>query len=179
VRIIAATHRDLQGMVRTGEFRQDLYYRLNVFPLTVPPLRERRDDIPFLVEHFTQLYAARLGKHIDTIPLVVLEQLSKFAWPGNIRELANVIERSVIVSPGSTLQLAEWATGAHMPVSAAAAQRAAPTGLLDAEKQHILSALERAGWKVSGAGGAAEALGLKPTTLEARMKKLGITRPGS
>jgi transcriptional regulator with GAF, ATPase, and Fis domain len=178
VRIIAATHRDLAAMVRSGEFRQDLYYRLNVFPVLVPPLRERREDIPLLVEHFTRMYAARLGKRIDSIPQVILDQLSQFTWPGNIRELANVIERSVIVSSGPTLQLAEWATGAHMPVTGATHSTAVPAGLLDVEKRHILATLERTRWKVSGAGGAAEVLGLKPTTLEARMKKLGISRPG-
>ena len=181
VRIIAATHRDLSAMVASGGFRQDLYYRLNVFPVMVPPLRERREDIPPLVSHFASQYAERLGKRIDTIPDAVMDQLSAFHWPGNIRELANVIERSVIVSPGSTLQLAEWATGAYVPVAATPPRTAAPTGglagLMDLERQHILATLERTRWKVSGPGGAAEILGLKPTTLEARMKKLGIARP--
>jgi transcriptional regulator with GAF, ATPase, and Fis domain len=181
VRIIAATHRDLSAMVATGAFRQDLYYRLNVFPVMVPPLRERREDIPSLVSHFASHYAERLGKRIDTIPDAVMDQLSRFHWPGNIRELANVVERSVIVSPGSTLQLAEWATGAHVPVAAIPPLTALPggglTGLMDLERQHIHSTLERTRWKVSGPGGAAEILGLKPTTLEARMKKLGIVRP--
>jgi transcriptional regulator with GAF, ATPase, and Fis domain len=188
VRIIAATHRDLSAMVQTGGFRQDLYYRLNVFPIMVPALRDRREDIPLLVSHFASHYAERLGKRIDTIPEPVMEQLSRFHWPGNIRELANVIERSVIVSPGSTLQLAEWATGAHVPVALPGAPRpsspampAVPAagggGLLELERQHIITTLERTRWKVSGPGGAAEILGLKPTTLEARMKRLGIVRP--
>jgi transcriptional regulator with GAF, ATPase, and Fis domain len=187
VRIIAATHRDLSAMVQSGGFRQDLYYRLNVFPIMVPALRERREDIPLLVSHFAAHYAERLGKRIDTIPQPVLDQLTGFHWPGNIRELANVIERSVIVSPGSTLQLAEWATGAHMPVTLPGAPRTSEpglspsppvgTGLLELERQHIIATLERTRWKVSGPGGAAEILGLKPTTLEARMKKLGIVRP--
>ncbi len=186
VRIIAATHRDLSAMVQAGSFRQDLYYRLNVFPLSVPPLRERREDIPLLVSHFATRYAERLGKRIEVIPEAVMTQLSGFHWPGNIRELANVIERSVIVSQGTSLQLAEWVTGTHVPVSTPPAVRpAAPaaggigggSGLLEIERQHILAMLERTRWKVSGPGGAAELLGLKPTTLEARMKKLGIVRP--
>ncbi|HSB55860.1 MAG TPA: sigma 54-interacting transcriptional regulator [Gemmatimonadales bacterium] len=187
VRIIAATHRDLSTMVATGAFRQDLYYRLNVFPIMVPPLRDRREDIPLLVSYFAAHYAERLGKRIDTIPEPVMRQLSGFHWPGNIRELANVIERSVIVSPGSTLQLAEWATGAHVPVAmpgiprpsdpASVAVPGAGGGLLELERRHIIATLERTRWKVSGPGGAAEILGLKPTTLEARMKKLGIVRP--
>ncbi|HWA56410.1 MAG TPA: sigma 54-interacting transcriptional regulator [Gemmatimonadales bacterium] len=186
VRIIAATHRDLSAMVQAGTFRQDLYYRLNVFPIHVPPLRDRREDIPLLVRHFAEYYGERLGKRIETIPPEVMEQLARFHWPGNIRELANVIERSVIVSPASSLQLAEWATGAHVPVAlpAGVARPSAPpaavpggAGLLEVERQHILATLERTRWKVSGPGGAAEVLGLKPTTLEARMKKLGIARP--
>jgi transcriptional regulator with GAF, ATPase, and Fis domain len=181
VRIIAATHRDLVAMVHEGGFRQDLYYRLNVFPILVPALRERKEDIPLLVSHFAAHYAKRLGKRVDSIPDAIMEQLSRFHWPGNIRELANVIERSVIVSTGSTLQLAEWATGAHVPVSIPISRPSASatgvTGLMDLERQHILATLERTRWKVSGPSGAAEILGLKPTTLEARMKKLGIVRP--
>jgi len=177
VRIVAATHRDLSVMVQRGEFRQDLYYRLNVFPILLPSLRERKEDIPLLASHFTALYAARLGKRVDVIPPSVLDQLCRFAWPGNIRELANVIERSVIVSQGSALQLAEWATGAHLPVAPAGQTVASTAQLIEVERQHILVTLERSRWKVSGPGGAAEALGLKPTTLEARMKKLGIARP--
>jgi transcriptional regulator with GAF, ATPase, and Fis domain len=177
VRIIAATHRDLSAMVRRGEFREDLYYRLNVFPVVAPPLRDRPEDIPLLVRHFTARYAARLGKRIDVIPDGILDRLSRFPWPGNIRELANVIERSVILSPGPALQLAEWATGAHTPVTTPP-DGVAPGALLDVERRHILATLERTRWKVSGPGGAAEVLGLKATTLEARMKKLGITRPG-
>jgi len=178
VRIVAATHRDLPAMVKRGEFREDLYYRLNVFPIFTPPLRERPEDIPALVRHFVDRYAARLGKRIETVPEVVLERLGRFHWPGNIRELANLVERSVIVSPGPALQLAEWATGAQTPVASPGAVPV--TGqLLEVERRHILATLERTRWKVSGPGGAAEALGLKPTTLEARMKKLGITRPTS
>src|SRR5690606_13387847 len=176
VRVVAATHRDLAAMVQRGQFRQDLYYRLNVFPVAVPALRDRAEDIPDLVRHFTALYAARQGKRIETVPPALLERLSRFPWPGNIRELANVIERSVIVTTGPALQLAEWATGQTTPVAPAAAA-VAPQAWMEVEREHIRRTLEAAGWKVSGAGGAAERLGLKPTTLEARMKKLGVTRP--
>jgi DNA-binding NtrC family response regulator len=176
VRVIAATHRDLPAMVQRGDFRQDLYYRLNVFPILVPPLRDRREDIPLLAEHLTARYAARMGKRIDTIPQALLDRLAVHPWPGNIRELANLLERAVIVTPGRSLQLPEWATGQHTPV-AATPSGPNPRALLDVEREHILRTLERTGWKVSGPGGAAEALGLKPTTLEARMKKLGVVRP--
>jgi transcriptional regulator with GAF, ATPase, and Fis domain len=179
VRVIAATHRDLPAMVAQGQFRQDLYYRLNVFPILVPALRDRAEDIPLLVRRLTERYAVRLGKPIDTIPEAVVDRLSRFPWPGNIRELANVLERSVIVTTGTVLQLAEWVTGAHVPVTTPSAAGGTPArGLLDLEREHILTTLQSTGWRVSGRGGAAEVLGLKPTTLEARMKKLGITRPG-
>jgi transcriptional regulator with GAF, ATPase, and Fis domain len=174
--VVAATHRDLPAMVKEGRFRQDLYYRLNVFPIMVPPLRERREDIPLLALHFARMYAARLDKRIEVIPPPVLDRLTEYPWPGNVRELANVIERSVIVSQTDTLQLAEWVTGQYQPVSTAPIA-VGSRGLQDVEREHIARTLERTRWKVSGPGGAAEALGLKPTTLEARMKKLGITRP--
>ncbi len=177
VRVIAATHRDLAAAVRTGGFRQDLYYRLNVFPIRSPALRERREDLPLLVQHLVQRYAGRLGKRIERIPPLVLDALTGHPWPGNIRELANIIERSVIVTPGSELQLGDWVTGQYAPVAAANATSAASESLEDLERRHIVHTLERTGWKVSGPGGAAEALSLKPTTLEARMKKLNIVRP--
>jgi transcriptional regulator with GAF, ATPase, and Fis domain len=178
VRVIAATHRDLPALAQQGAFRQDLYYRLNVFPIVVPPLRERAGDIPLLIRHLTAQYATRLGKRIETIPQALIDRLTGFPWPGNIRELANLIERSVIVSPGPALELADWATGAHLPITAERPVAPWATPLLEVEREHILAALTRAGWRVSGAGGAADMLGLKPTTLEARMKKLGIARPG-
>ena len=180
VRVIAATHRDLPAMVQRGEFRQDLYYRLNVFPILSPPLRDRPSDIPFLLRHFVAHYAARMGKAITTIPDAVVHRLTAYPWPGNIRELANLIERSVIVTQGNSLQLAEWVTGQYRPVvtPSGGPGLSSSRALLDVEREHIRSTLARTGWKVSGAGGAAELLGLKPTTLEARMKKLGIVRPG-
>ncbi len=176
VRLVAATHRDLPALTREGAFRQDLYYRLNVFPIRTPPLRERRDDIPLLIRHFVSLYAGRLGKRIDTLPPPVVETLQAYRWPGNIRELANLIERSVVVTPGPTLQLGDWVTGQYNPVHPPPGLSGSRT-LEDMERDYIVETLRRVNWRVSGAGGAAELLNLKPTTLEARMKKLGIIRP--
>ncbi len=176
VRLIAATHRDLPAVTRDGGFRQDLYYRLNVFPIRTPPLRDRREDIPLLVDHFVALYAGRLGKRIDNLPAAVLASLQAYPWPGNIRELANLIERSVIVSTGSTLVLGDWATGQYNPVHPPPGLAGSAT-LEDMERDYIVQILERVNWRVSGPGAAAELLNLKPTTLEARMKKLGIRRP--
>jgi len=173
VRVIAATHRDLSAAQQAGTFRQDLYYRLNVFPIRTPPLRDRLEDLPLLVAYFARTYAVRVGKRIERIPQEVIDILRRHTWPGNVRELANVIERSVIVTPGPTLQLAEWMTGPYQPVAEAAGSRT----LQEIERDHILKTLERTRWKVSGPGGAAERLNLKPTTLEARMRKLGIQRP--
>jgi DNA-binding NtrC family response regulator len=167
VRVIAATHRDLEVAVQDGRFRADLYYRLNVFPLHVPPLRERREDIPVLVRHFVLKYAARMGKAIEHIPRKSLDALTAYDWPGNVRELANIVERSVIVSQGQTLEVGDWLT----------ARAPAARTLKETEREQILAALEETRWRVSGPAGAAVRLGLKPTTLEARMKKLGITRP--
>ncbi len=175
VRLVAATNRDLAAMVAEGRFRSDLYYRLNVFPLVLPPLRERRDDIPPLVRHFTQRFARRMGRRIQTIPSAVMEALVHYPWPGNIRELQNIIERAVILSPGSSLQiplgdLPPAATQA--PVSTAAA-----VTLADAEREHILGVLRETNWVVGGPQGAAASLGMKRSTLLWKMKKLGISRP--
>ncbi|MEO8138356.1 MAG: sigma 54-interacting transcriptional regulator [Gemmatimonadota bacterium] len=176
VRVIAATHRDLEVLVEQGRFRADLFYRLNVFPIRTPALRERREDIPLLVRYFVLKYAQKLGKRIESIPTEIMEPLCAYAWPGNIRELGNVLERSVIVSRGPVLELGDW-----IPAAAKAAVKKGGNGesrsLEQIERAHILSILEQTGWKVSGASGAAHALGLKPTTLESRMKKLGIHRP--
>jgi PAS domain S-box-containing protein len=174
VRIIAATHRDPEALVREGRFRPDLFYRLNVFPIQNPALRERAEDIPELVRYFVLKYAAKLGKRIEAVPREVLDRLAAYRWPGNIRELANVIERSVILTPGSSLEL-EGLLPSAAP-AATARGGAAPT-LEELERQHILEILQQTGWRVSGPKGAAVLLGLKPTTLEARMKKLGVRRP--
>src|SRR5262249_2928447 len=147
----------------------------NVFPIRMPALRERRDDIPLLARYFVLKYAQKLGKRIESIPPDVMEPLCAYDWPGNIRELGNVLERSVIVSRGTALELGDWIPAARRPGGNGAP--ASPQPLEEVERAHILATLERAGWKVSGAGGAAVALGLKPTTLESRMKKLGIIRP--
>ena len=184
VRLVAATNRDLAAMVADGRFRSDLYYRLNVFPLVLPPLRERRDDIPPLVRHFTQRFARRMGRRIETIPSAVMEALVRYPWPGNIRELQNVIERAVILSPGSSLQVplgdlqvearSRGQANSRLPTDAAADCRST---LADAEREHILSALRETGWVVGGPKGAAARLGMKRSMLYWKMKKLGISRP--
>jgi PAS domain S-box-containing protein len=178
VRVIAATHRNLEELVRDGQFRADLFYRLNVFPIRNPALRERPDDVAELVRYFVLKQAAKLGKRIEVVPRGVLERLSGYSWPGNVRELANVIERAVILSRGSALEveglLPSASPSSRVPTSALSG---APT-LEDVERRHIVDTLEQTGWRVSGPKGAAVLLGLKPTTLEARMKRLGIRRPG-
>ena len=174
VRVIAATHKDLQAAVDSGQFRADLFYRLNVFPISTPALRDRREDVPALVRYFVMKHAARMGKRIETIPKPALDALSAYAWPGNVRELANVLERSVIVSRGTSLELGEWVAMPSEPVAPAAEPVAgAPS------RERIIEVLEETGWRVSGPQGAARLLGLKPTTLEARMKRLGIVRPSA
>ncbi len=165
VRLIAATNRDLAEEIRQGRFREDLYYRLNVFPIRVPPLRERPDDIPMLVWALLEEFSVRMGKRITQVPRATMEALQKQSWPGNVRELRNVIERAAIVTTDETLR---------MPVFDGSASAAPPKTLADAEREHILQALERAGWRVKGPTGAAAELGLNPSTLYSRMKKLGI-----
>jgi DNA-binding NtrC family response regulator len=175
VRLVAATHRDLLTMVQQGTFREDLYYRLHIFPLTVPPLRERRDDIPLLVRHFAQHYAHQLHKPLAPIPAEAMEKLVHYDWPGNVREMQNVIERAVILSTHGVL----WP---QVPARSPGACRAAPVApqsetLDDAMRAHILDALHATNWVVAGPYGAAARLGLKRTTLLGRMEKLGIVRP--
>jgi formate hydrogenlyase transcriptional activator len=181
-RLIAATNRDLADLAGRQQFREDLYYRLNVFPIHVPPLRERREDIPMLVRHFAQQFARRMKKRIDVIPTATMEALTEYDWPGNIRELQNLIERAVILSSGPALDV---------PVEALRARRASvvhagdgPNGdgaetLEQADRRHILNALEASQWVLGGTNGAAARLGIKRSTLQFRMRKLGIVRPGS
>jgi formate hydrogenlyase transcriptional activator len=171
VRVVAATNRDLEAAVRENRFRSDLYYRLNVFPIRLPPLRERTEDIPLLVRYLTLKYGPRSGKRISNVPPAIMEVLQTYSWPGNVRELENVIERATILSAGTELDLGWW------PLTTGGRGRAGGTRTLEeVEREHIRAVLELTGWRVSGQRGAAEHLGMKPTTLEARMKKLGITR---
>jgi PAS domain S-box-containing protein len=168
-RIIAATHRDLEARIKEGVFREDLFYRLNVFPIHVPPLRERAEDIPLLAWRFVEEFSKSFGKRIDTIAKESLAALQQYSWPGNIRELRNVVERAMITATGSRLTIA-------VPTASPAAIRRSGK-LVDVEREHIRNVLERTGWRIRGAGGAADRLGLKPTTLETRMAKLGLRRP--
>ena len=175
VRLIAATHRDLPAMVKQGTFREDLYYRLKVFPIHVPALRQRTEDIPKLVRHFTALYAQRMNKRIDTIPPETMDALLRYPWPGNIRELQNFIERAVILSPQTILRAP---TSELEPFPAPPKEtHAAMNGLAEVERDHILRALEASHWVIGGRNGAAERLGMKRTSLVYRMKKLRVTRP--
>ena len=171
VRLVAATHRNLVEMVKRNEFRSDLYYRLNVFPIPLPPLRARREDIPALVEHFVEIYARRMGKQIDRISPETMSELTSYPWPGNIRELQNFIERSVILTSDNVLQ---------SPLASLKAVPGVESGgaitLEDAERDHIRKTLEQTRWVVSGPNGAAARLGIKRSTLYFRMQKLGISR---
>jgi len=172
VRLVAATNRDLTKMVKRGEFRSDLYYRLNVFPVTLPPLRERCEDIPVLVAHFVDLYSRRMSKQIEQIPAETLSALSSYPWPGNIRELQNMIERAVILANDGVLPN-------PLPKEEARDVLVPPTGttLRDSERTLILNTLESVRWVIGGPKGAAAKLGLKRTTLLHKMQKLGISRP--
>jgi len=171
-RLLVATNRDLRALVQQKLFRADLFYRLNVFPITIPPLRERREDIPMLARYFVQEFAARMGKHIDAIPSEAMEALQNYSWPGNIRELRNVLERSVILTAGRRLYIPRDAF--EFGFEGASAAAVAP--LADAERRHILEALRATAGVIGGPKGAAALLGLKRSTLQSRMAKLGITR---
>jgi transcriptional regulator with GAF, ATPase, and Fis domain len=171
VRIISATNRNLDVAVQEGRFREDLFYRLNVFPVTLPPLRERQDDIAPLARYFAIKYGKRLGKEIEQMPHKVLDALKAHPWPGNIRELENVIERAIITSQGPQLEL-----GDALPQRSVRAQGKELLTLEEMERNHITAVLKSTDWQVSGRGGAAELLGMKPTTLDSRIKKLGIKK---
>ena len=170
-RLVAATNRDLEKMVKDGQFRSDLYYRLKVFPILVPPLRERPEDIPALVHHFVAKHSKRMNKQIESVPPAALQALRRYPWPGNIRELENLLERAVILTPGSALQI----PAAELKAPAETDLR--PTATLEeAEREHILRALRETQGVIGGPNGAAARLGLLRTTLHAKMRKLGISR---
>jgi formate hydrogenlyase transcriptional activator len=174
-RLIAATNRDLEAMVAEGRFRSDLFYRLNVFPIMVPPLRERAEDIPVLVRHFVQQFSRRINKTIETIPTETMNALTRYHWPGNIRELQNVIERAVIVSTGKSLRVPVSDLKGRGPVAKATRPAAPMREMLEqTERAQILKALEESNWTVAGPAGAAARLGMKRSTLQFRMGKLGI-----
>jgi transcriptional regulator with GAF, ATPase, and Fis domain len=170
-RIIAATNRNLEEEVRQGNFREDLWYRLNVFPITIPPLRDRRDDIPALVDFFIGKICRRLGKQIEVVPDMTMRELQNYRWPGNIRELENVLERAIINSPSPRLQLADRLERSAQSLSAG------PKTLEAVERKYILQVLDQTNWKVSGKDSAAEILDLDRSTLRARMRKLNIQKP--
>jgi formate hydrogenlyase transcriptional activator len=173
-RLIAATNRDLSEMVQEQSFRSDLFYRLNVFPVRLPALRERSEDIPLLVRHFVQHFARRMNRVIDTIPSETMSALTQYQWPGNIRELQNLIERAVILSPGPVLRVPLQDLPAR---SVAGVDKVRPQTLHEAERAHILEALKETKWVIAGPNGAAARLGMNRSTVQFRMKKLGIVRP--
>lgn len=172
VRIIAATNQNLEMAVKMGKFREDLYYRLNVFPIEVPPLRERREDIPMLVWSFVDELSASFGKKVEIISREDMDALMEYSWPGNVRELRNVIERAMILMNSPRLSI-------DIPKATSSSASKELFTLRDIEIQHIHKILEEASWRIRGKSGAAEILGLKPTTLETRMAKLGIVRPNT
>jgi formate hydrogenlyase transcriptional activator len=172
IRIIAATNRDLKTMVDEGKFRSDLYYRLHVFPIEAPPLRDRKSDIPLLIRYFTQKYAQRMNRHIESIPTAAIKDLTEYDWPGNIRELQNLVERSVILTKGPVLQVAMPESRTATEVMPVRSSESSSPG----EREKILRALKKANGIVGGPDGAAVRLGMKRTTLQSRLKKLNIGR---
>jgi transcriptional regulator with GAF, ATPase, and Fis domain len=173
VRVIAATSRDLKKEVREGRFREDLFYRLNVFPILIPPLRQRNEDIPLLAQYFTEKYARKMGKQIESIPKATIKALLEYYWPGNVRELEHVIERGVIVTSGRSFKLA----GQLISSQIGDAKEESLKDLAAMEREHILRVLQETGWRIEGPLGAASILKIHPSTLRFRIKKLGIRRP--
>jgi transcriptional regulator with GAF, ATPase, and Fis domain len=172
VRIITATNRNLEKEIENRTFREDLFYRLNVFPIKIPPLRDRKEDIPLLVKHFLTKYSTKAGKKVEIVTQDVMEKLQAYAWPGNIRELENIIERAVVTSICKKLTLGDW-----LAQSDPSKTRSKILPLEEMEKQYIIKVLEGTEWKVSGEEGAAKILDINPQTLVSRMKKLGIQKP--
>jgi formate hydrogenlyase transcriptional activator len=172
VRVIASTNRDLEAEVKNRRFREDLFYRLNAFPVSIPPLRMRAEDIPQLVSYFVDKYARKFGRKYETVPKSMMKALQEHPWPGNVRELEHVIERAVITSPGPVLRLVD-----RLEREALGAGEEPLKGLEAMEWDHILKVLQKTGWKIEGEGGAASVLKLHPSTLRSRIKKLGIKRP--
>jgi formate hydrogenlyase transcriptional activator len=175
VRVIAATNRNLQQAIQNKEFREDLFYRLNVFPIVTPSLRERKEDVPLLIKHFIRKYESKMGKKINDVDPQVINALMEYDWPGNIRELENLIERALILTSGNIIEFGDWIPMSKMSNDRKLVKEEMKR-LEDVEREHILNILEQTNWKVSGERGAAKILGLNPTTLEARMKKMGIVR---
>ncbi len=175
IRLMASTNADLPSAIEQGRFRADLFYRLHVFPITIPPLRARPEDIPELAQHFLEHYAIKLKRPCETIEPDSLQRLIRYSWPGNIRELENVIERAVILSHQKVLRIDERL----LILQSATHESKAPAGLVDFERQHILQTLASSNWQIEGEGGAAEQLGLAPSTLRSRIRKLGLQRPSS
>jgi len=169
IRIIAATNRDLGKAIKDGRFRRDLYFRLNVFPITLPPLRDRQEDIPLLIWTFIKEYGKSMGKKISKVKNKTMDMLTHYAWPGNVRELKNVIERAMILSDSEGLQIDR--------IESAETLDSPSLMLEEVDRHHIISVLESTQWQISGQKGAAQILGLKPTTLRSKMEKLGIRRP--
>jgi transcriptional regulator with GAF, ATPase, and Fis domain len=172
VRVIASTNRDLEAEVKHKRFREDLFFRLNVFPISIPPLRTRAEDIPQLVSHFVDKYAQKFGRKYESLPKSTMKALQEHPWPGNVRELEHVIERAVITSPGPVLQLTD-----RLKPKPVETEDESLEGLEAVEREHILKVLQKVRWKIEGEGGAASILGLHPNTLRSRIKKLGIKRP--
>jgi formate hydrogenlyase transcriptional activator len=193
VRVVAATNVDLARLVEERKFRSDLYYRLNVFPISIPPLRARPEDVPLLVRYFVQKFSRRQNKTVEYVPAEVMDALTHYSWPGNVRELENLIERAVLLSPGKELRIPlselrnssssadRLSSGPAVSLAGSAAETTPLAGsintLEETQRQHILRALRQTEWRISGPRGAAKLLGIKRTTLQARMRKLGIKRP--